>query len=108
MLTFCLAEFRHLAFICLNKNFKMLSLCHPHIASLLPGNQHTLKGGILKEGSFTLHHLLRGGGQRFAKVGEEHLKGTEIADRMVPQEPYRSAQPGAEYYPQGRLLRFYC
>lgn len=70
----------------------------------MPGNQHTWKDGILKEDSFTLHHLLRVGGQRFLEVGEGYLKGAQTADRMVPQEPYRSAQPGAEHYPQGRLL----
>lgn len=73
----------------------------------MPGNQCTWRKWILKEGSFTLHHLLKGGGQRFLEVEEEHLKGTEIADRMVPQEPSRSVQSGAEY-PQGWFLWFYC
>lgn len=100
--TFCSTDFGYLGFICLNKTLKC-SLYVTHIKPLYC-LEINIRDGILKGGSFTLHQLLRGVGHRFANVGEEHLKGTDIADRMVPQESYRSAQPGTEYKPQGRFL----
>lgn len=34
---------------------------------------------------------MRGGGQTFVKVGEEYLKGTEVAGRLVPHKRSRRA-----------------
>ncbi|XP_056340872.1 uncharacterized protein LOC130249814 [Oenanthe melanoleuca] len=41
---------------------------------------------MLKEGSFTLHHLLRVGGQKLIEVEEDYLKGTHLKE-WYPRSP---------------------
>lgn len=43
-----------------------------------------------------------------SKVEVKYLKGAEIADGMDLRSAPEVALSGAEYYPQGRSLKFYC